>query len=149
LRVIDDHQLNIIIRGYGVNDQVEDLFTLLCTYAGFEAFYKRFYASTGKSYFISFVRLGDKWYAFSVWEGAYPMDSVGKPVSVDTLRSNHEYMNPFKISVSGFDANIFLDAIDSMRFEATSTRVRGQSPAGRVWCYVRKFINKWKDEESV
>ncbi|HPM43368.1 MAG TPA: hypothetical protein PLV52_06020, partial [Candidatus Omnitrophota bacterium] len=40
--VVDDHPLNIVIRGYGVEDQFEDVFTILCTYAGLEAFYEEF-----------------------------------------------------------------------------------------------------------
>ncbi|MBI2027743.1 MAG: transglutaminase domain-containing protein [Deltaproteobacteria bacterium] len=38
LPVIDDHPLHIIIRGYGVDEQVEDIFTLLCNYAGIPAY---------------------------------------------------------------------------------------------------------------
>ena len=36
--VVDDHILNIIIRGYGEDDQMADVFTTLTTYAGVPAF---------------------------------------------------------------------------------------------------------------
>ncbi len=35
--VIDDHVWHIIIRGYGANDQFQDVFSTLCNYAGLEA----------------------------------------------------------------------------------------------------------------
>src|SRR3989344_8003092 len=38
LAVIDDHPLHIIVRGYGTDEQVEDVFTLLCNYAGIPAY---------------------------------------------------------------------------------------------------------------
>lgn len=44
LPVMDDHPLNIIIRGYGTRDQFEDIFTILCTYVNLPAFRQRVYA---------------------------------------------------------------------------------------------------------
>ena len=39
--VVDDHILNIIIRGYGMTDQRADVFATLTTYAGVPAFWQR------------------------------------------------------------------------------------------------------------
>ena len=39
LPVVDDHIWHIIIRGYGTDDQVNDVFTTLCAYAGLSAFW--------------------------------------------------------------------------------------------------------------
>jgi len=35
--IVDDHVLNIIIRGYGTTDQSQDVFVTLCNYAGVAA----------------------------------------------------------------------------------------------------------------
>ena len=39
--VVDDHILNIIIRGYGTSDQRADVFATLATYAGVPAFWQK------------------------------------------------------------------------------------------------------------
>ena len=52
LPVIDDHPLNILIRGYGMQDQFEDIFTILCTYAGLDAIFKSFKNSSGDVYYV-------------------------------------------------------------------------------------------------
>ena len=54
--VVDDHVLNIIIRGYGTNDQFQDVFTTLCAYNGIPAFWDWVYDKKHRArYPFSFV----------------------------------------------------------------------------------------------
>ena len=64
--VIDDHPLHIFIRRYGAGDQMADLFSLMCTYAGFNAFYKDF-KTDGKSYSLAFVKYQNSWHVFDLY----------------------------------------------------------------------------------
>jgi hypothetical protein len=142
LAIIDDHPYSIIVRGYGVDDQLEDVFTILCTYAGYEAFYKMFRTPAGKDNFISFVKFGGKWHAFSAWGNAYPRDDGGHPVPVEDLRPQPTYLAPFLVSLPNFDPPSFLEEIGKMRFEATSMRVKGQSLPGRISYYLKKLVTR-------
>ena len=63
--VVDDHILNIIIRGYGAPDQMADVFTTLSTYAGHPAFWRTVKLRNGMGEVtLSFVRIDGRW---TVW----------------------------------------------------------------------------------
>lgn len=60
--IVDDHILNIIIRGYGANDQQADVFTTLTTYAGVPAFWAKVNVpGTRAGAVLSFARVNDRW----------------------------------------------------------------------------------------
>ncbi len=68
--VVDDHILNIIIRGHGLEDQMADVFTTLCTYAGMPAFWvpvKR--PGVNATVVLSFVRIDGRWTVVDVARG--------------------------------------------------------------------------------
>lgn len=141
LPVIDDHPLNILIRGYGVEDQFEDIFTILCTYAGMRAFYKRFNNSSGERYFISFVKINGKWCPLSAYGGVYAHKN-GLIASVDDLVRNRGLLEPFINSVENFEAESFLSEIAGIDFKQTSRRTTGQSPFCRIVNITGEIIKK-------
>ncbi|MFC1576168.1 transglutaminase-like domain-containing protein [Candidatus Omnitrophota bacterium] len=66
--IVDDHIWDIIVRGYGVRGQKADVFTTLASYAGYEAFWEKLYSSrVDKPLVLSFVRIGNKWHIFDVY----------------------------------------------------------------------------------
>jgi hypothetical protein len=139
LPVVDDHPLNIIIRGYGERDQFEDIFTILCTYAGFESFYKIFFNSRGLRYHVSFIKIKDKWYPFSAYYKVYISDK-GKLCSVNDILTKPSLLSTFSTHIPNFETSTFLQEIKNMQFKAKAGRVRGQSPLGRlVYCYDNIF----------
>lgn len=91
LPVIDDHAWHIIIRGYGVNDQFQDVFTTLCNHAGLNAFFSMVpeepNGKKGKS--LSFVKLNGKWSVFDVYNGVYFVDDKGDVADKDELLSGN------------------------------------------------------------
>jgi hypothetical protein len=63
--VIDDHPLNIVIRGHGTSDQMADVFVTLTDYAGVPAFLTFVTEPTkGETLVLSFARLDGKWRVF-------------------------------------------------------------------------------------
>lgn len=63
--VVDDHILNIIVRGYGVGSQTADVFTTLCAYAGFPSAVFRVQApNSDNRLIVSVVEEGGKFYIF-------------------------------------------------------------------------------------
>lgn len=139
LTVVDDHPMNIIIRGYGAGDQFEDIFTILCTYAGYESFYKEFKDPDKGVYLMSFVKMGDKWYPFSVSHNVYAVVD-GHPASTDDILNNPELVSQFSARIPEIETKNFLAALKSTSFESTSVRTRGQSPFGRLSCYLKKLF---------
>jgi len=134
--IVDDHPLNIIVRGYGVKDQFEDVFTILCTYAGFEAFYKEIVQPSGERYLIAFVKIGGKWYPFSVNRAIAP-EKGGKPVSIGDIAAEPASAAAFIGTFPGFEPRAFVVEAEKAIGEERSTRVRGQSPMGRLLCVLR------------
>lgn len=140
LPVIDDHPLNILIRGYGVADQFEDIFTILCTYAGSQAFFKMFKNYSGEVYFISFVEINRKWCPLSAFAGVYP-NKNGAIASLDDILLDRKLLAPFESNLNNFDLNSFLKEIMIMDFKMWSLRAKGQSPIGRVACLIKNMFN--------
>lgn len=63
--VVDDHPLNIIIRGHGTSDQIADAFVTLTDYAGVPAFLKFVKEpAKGQTLVLSFAHLNGKWAVF-------------------------------------------------------------------------------------
>lgn len=77
LPVIDDHVYNIIIRGYGSDDQLADVFTTLCNYAKIKSFFviiKK--PSIGRVKSFCFVKVDGKWNLFDAYNGVYFAEKI-------------------------------------------------------------------------
>ena len=141
LPIIDDHPLNILIRGYGVQDQFEDIFTILCTYADMEAFFKVFKNNSGENYNISFVKINGRWCPLSAFGGAYAIK--GRAIaSVDDILSDKKLLAPFLSNLPKFETDSFLKEIKSMDYTVRSVRTKGQSPIGRMLFRIRSILNR-------
>lgn len=136
LPTYDDHPLNIIIRGYAAEDQYEDIFTILCTYAGFEAFYKKFSGIGDARYILSFVKIGKRWYPFSVRRNLYARVD-GRLASMDDIFRDKSLATDFINRIPGFNVESFLAEVSKNGLAAKSIRVKGQSPMGRLLCILK------------
>jgi len=88
LPIMDDHVWYTIVRGYGVDDQFQDVFTTLCHYAGLDAFFDLLPSEKDKEIKpLSFVKLGDDWFIFDAYNGVYFKNARGKMASVKDLSS--------------------------------------------------------------
>lgn len=88
--VVDDHIRHIIIRGYGEEDQMADVFATLATYAGLPAFWRgrRGGPKPGR-WIASFVKMGSRWTVWDVAAGSAFRDPAGNLMSVEDLRLDH------------------------------------------------------------
>ncbi|MDP3791609.1 MAG: hypothetical protein Q8R38_06170 [Candidatus Omnitrophota bacterium] len=136
---IDDHPLHVLIRGYGAGDQFEDIFTILCTYAGMDAFFKMFLNSSNRIYYISFVKIRGKWCPLSAFDGVY-LTKNGSIASVNDILLDKKLLAPFISNLGNFETDTFLREIDNIDFNVWSVRAKGQSPGGRLLCIIRKFL---------
>jgi hypothetical protein len=88
--VVDDHVWHIIVRGYGLSDQSQDVFTTLCNYAGIDAFFESIYTKDGALVKpLSFVRLDRGWRVFDVYEGVYFKNKHGGLASIEEIKNQN------------------------------------------------------------
>lgn len=93
--VIDDHILDIIIRGYGESDQLADVFTTLCAYSGMPAYWRLYRvkdASKRKiaSVVLSFVKLDrdNGWLVFDLYNQKYFRTDDGRIADIKDIKKD-------------------------------------------------------------
>jgi hypothetical protein len=85
--IIDDHVWNILIRGYGQDDQKADVFTTLLTYAGVPAYW--ILIGPKPELALSFVRIGDRWRVVDVANGLLYRTREGTLATAEELAADH------------------------------------------------------------
>ena len=91
LPVIDDHVWHIIVRGYGQDDQMADVFTTLAMYADIPAFWQVVKLKDGSANIIlSFVRVHGRWTMFDVARGLVFANADGRFFEVQELLAHPE-----------------------------------------------------------
>lgn len=140
LDVVDDHPLNIIIRQYGANDQVEDVFTILCSYAGMEAGMHQCYNSNRtRRTVLSLVRVDDRWLIFDAAKNKYFLNKEGKIGSIDDyFRGNLILSNE-----EGMQYKEFLYDLKNVD-PSSSTRAKEQMPAKRLMILLERAFRPEK-----
>ena len=84
--IVDDHVWHIIIRGYGLEDQMADVFCTLATYAGVSAFWVFVRDVADRpGLVLSFAEIDGAWRVFDVAQGVVFKDARGRLVDVETL----------------------------------------------------------------
>ena len=84
--VVDDHVLNIVIRGHGKSDQIADVFTTLATYAGHPAFCRATeHPCNIRGPVISFVKVRGAWRVIDVERGIVFRNARGEWATLDEL----------------------------------------------------------------
>ena len=144
LRTVDDHPLNIVIRQYGCGDQLNDVFTILCSYAGYRAGMTKCFNSNKTRYMIlSLVRVKEDWLIFDVVKGKYFMNKTGKIGSVgDYLKEGLVLYDDDRAEYKEF-----LDDLRNTNFNAL-TRAEEQMPFRRIQAQVKGWFNKLRHEKK-
>lgn len=135
LPVIDDHAWHIIIRGYGTDDQFQDVFTTLCNRAGIGAYFNKISpAGGGKPRSFSFVRLKSGWTVFDAYRGIYFMNSSGKPAILADIEEGNWKAAAISSDAGEKDYGMYLAGLGSAGMVGwKNSRAAIQSP-------VRRFI---------
>lgn len=140
LDIYDDHPLNIIIRQYAARDQIEDIFTILCSYAGMKAGMRKLYnAQKAKGKVFSFVKADGRWLIFNAGKNKYFFNKEGAIASAaDCLDGN--------LALSGEDEaeyGQFLGDVRNAKLESF-TRSYEQMPLRRIFIQMEKAVNPEK-----
>ena len=84
--IVDNHVLDIIIRGYGVADQMADVFCTVSTYAGVPAFWEFSHGVHGSpGLVLSFAKIDGAWRVFDVAHGVVFADAEGHLLPLESL----------------------------------------------------------------
>lgn len=141
LHVFDDHPLNIIIRHYGTDDQIQDIFTILCSYAGMKAGMAKCYNSDKTSRMIlSLVLVRGRWLIFDAVENKYFLNREGGVASVEDYFRGDLVMSEEERSHYGRYMD-YLRHIDTSAF----TRAEEQMPLRRIPASIKKMLKSSKD----
>ena len=140
--IVDDHVWHIIVKGYGVNDQLSDVFTTLCNYAGTSAFYTWVYSDDKKSALpLAVVEINDRWFIFYPYRGAYFENRRGELADIEDIKANDW------VVVENNDEGPTINYADyfgnlSMPKEHNLTKGSIQSPINRLIFEIKKWIRK-------
>jgi hypothetical protein len=144
----DDHILNIIIRGCGVPEQFQDVFTTLSSYSGMPAYWAKPYDLEHKTrYAVSFVKIGGKWRIFDAYRGAYFKNDKGVMASVeDQMKEPVPLPGADAHGASEVHYNDYFGDLGRMTRPWT-TRPQRQMPLPRIVYEIRKAVGLEKDGE--
>lgn len=82
--VIDDHVWHIIVRGYGTDEQRDDVFTTLTTYAGIPGYWFVL-RQAGRRLTVSAVKIRGAWRLFDVSRGLVFRDADNDLATLDAI----------------------------------------------------------------
>jgi hypothetical protein len=135
LPVVDDHPWHIIVRGYGLDDQFQDVFTTLCNHARLDAFFYKvpLLSDQKKGKVLSFIRFDRGWAVFDAYRGIYFRNAKGGLATVDDI-SNGDWK---AVSISNGEApdlyGMFFENLRSVEYARwRSSRAAIQSPFRRL-----------------
>ena len=136
LSVIDDHVLNVAIRGYGTDDQLSDLVTVLCAYAGIPAIRLILLATEDIRYRLAVcvVKIDGQWRYADPYHRFIPRHPDGTWMTVDSVVGD-----PLLVAEQAGDVTFkdqpylaYLRALTPVE-EPPFLRAWRQVPSKRVW----------------
>lgn len=139
--VVDDHAWHIIVRGYGVDDQFQDVFTTLCNYAGMEAFFTAVPAAdkSGRKS-LSFVRVDRSWRVFDAYRGVYLKGPGDDFASLKEITAGKFTAKAVSGEIPDFDygKSLRVSGIKESARDWEFSRAAIQSPLRRFYFWVKK-----------
>lgn len=150
--VVDDHILNIIIRGYGTNDQFQDVFTALCVYSGIPAFWKKAYDSKHAAWIpLSFVKLGGRWRVFDAYHGMYFRNTKGEIAGAEDIAADKSIVRDESIDrleYNGVPYKEFYYNLEPVKAPAV-LRAEKQMPMNRIIYEIRRKIDNREEGDRI
>ena len=147
--VVDDHILNIIIRGYGLADQRADVFTTLATYAGVSSFWASLPKHSDAQILLSFVLIDGRWVVADVANGLQFLNSDGELATLKELLAQPAQIEMYaaELRVKGVPyTKVFGGLI--MPKPPSPLRAELQMPLTRLIHEARTTLNLGTDDES-
>lgn len=145
--VVDDHILNIIIRGHGTSDQRADVFATLLTYAGVPAFWQRIDApNTHDGVILTFVHVDGRWVVVDVANGFVFRNDRGQLAAAGEFASGRVVMPPEAGHIA-VGATPYAQILAQVRMPVVPRTLRAelQMPWPRIWHSARTAVGLESD----
>lgn len=151
--IIDDHPINIVIRGYGTDDQLADVFATLCEYAGIPAtmLWITPKGSQAKRC-VAAICLDRRWLLFDPFYRNYFQNEADQLASIEDIISDpsilrqpvHIYKNEFpNLDIESYVA--YFDNLTPIDFkDINPRRTRLQMPLPRLRYEFSKLLKMWR-----
>jgi hypothetical protein len=140
LKIVDDHPLNIIIRQFGADDQIEDVFTILCAYCGMRAGRQKCRNRDKTDCIIlSFVNIGGEWKIFKAAKNRYFPNRDGGVGSVEDYLKGGLVVTDEIERADGIRYGDYLENLRGLDF-SRFTRAEEQMPLLRPAAQLKKFF---------
>ena len=146
--VVDDHILNIIIRGYGLSDQRADVFATLVTYAGVPAFWQNVKApGTRDGVILTFARVDGRWVVLDVANGLMFRNERGELASAEDFAANHATLPAAARSLMT-GSTPYSRVLTELRMPPIPRLLRAelQMPWPRVWDQTKRVVGYEHDD---
>jgi hypothetical protein len=148
--VVDDHILNIIIRGYGTNDQRADVFATLATYAGVPAFWRRVNApGTVDGIILTFAQVDDRWIVIDVANRFLFRTADGRLATADDLAADRVRL-PAEAQSLMIRSTPYVQILNQLTMPAIPHPLRAelQMPWPRLWDGTKRAVGLESDNGS-
>jgi hypothetical protein len=146
--VIDDHILNIIIRGYGTSDQRADVFATLATYAGVPAFWRVVKApGTRDGVILTFVHLGRRWVVMDIANGFMFRNVRGELADADDFAAGRATL-PAAAGSLMTGPTPYAQVFTQLRMPPIPGTLRAQlqMPWRRLWYQTQRAIGRERED---
>lgn len=148
--VVDDHILNIIIRGYGTTDQRADVYATLSTYAGVPSFWQKLVApGTERGLILTFAQVDGRWVVMDVANGFLFQTLRGELASLDDFATQRAVL-PAGAEPLMIGDRPYPTVFRQLRMPSIPDTLRAelQMPWRRLWYQSRRAIGQVRDDED-
>ncbi len=139
--VPDDHIWSIIQRGYGSDDQLADVCTTLCTYAGVRGAAHRIKTLDGHSRYVALVQLREVWVLLDPFEQVLIENAQGQLASIEELIEHPEWVDA-AARRAGIDPAAYARVLAGLRPVTATQFLRTELQA--PWPRVRHEFFRWR-----
>jgi hypothetical protein len=132
--IVDDHILNIIIRGHAVNDQYADVFATIATYGGVLAFWSKVPLERRPGVILSFALVEGRWRVLDVANGVVFRTPAGDLATLADIAARPDII-PTTVGAIDVNGVSYADVVAraSMPPVPDPLRAELQMPSIRLW----------------
>jgi hypothetical protein len=148
--IVDDHILNIIIRGYGTHDQHADVAATLMTYAGVPAFWRKVRTTPGgPELILTFALVDGRWVVMDVANRFLFHTLQGQLATPSDFSAGSAVMPPDagSLSIGSTPYPAFFQQLRMPEIPDT-LRAELQMPWPRLWYQTRRAFGQVRDDED-
>ena len=148
--VVDDHILNIIIRGYGASDQRADVFATLTTYSGVPTFWHKVNApGTRDGVILTFAHVDGRWVVIDVANGFVFRNERGELASPEDFAANRVAM-PAAAGSLTLGSTPYSQVLKQMRMPPIPRPLRAELQMlwPRLWYETKRAAGYERDDGS-